>query len=97
MDKNVSPTLSENDLNRLWIASTRYYLGRATADTHSYCDSLATHWGGIPENIQSIIRRDIKEAIERDDRDRGEGKEYCALGHEIDSKKWRKIWADISH
>lgn len=96
MDKNTSQHLAEPDLNRLWIASTRYYLGRSTADTHSFCDSLLKHWGNIPENTQSIIRRDVYEAVERDDRDRNHGKEHCALGHDIDSQKWRSVFIGIS-
>lgn len=96
MNKNLPQYLPESDLNQLWIASCRYFLGRSTISTHAFCDSLLKHWGKIPKDTQSIIIRDIKEAIERDDRDRNNGREYRALGHEIDSQKWRSVLIGIS-
>ena len=42
-------TLSESDLEALWIGSFRYYIGRMTISTNSYCDLLMNNWDAIPK------------------------------------------------
>ncbi len=88
--------LSVDDLEMLWIGSFRYYLGRMTISTHSYCDSLIRNWSTIPERARSLIERDLLEEIKRDDRDRERGSEHKALGHDCDSQKWREVWKVVS-
>jgi len=85
-----------DDLDMLWIGSFRYYLGRMTISTHSYCDSLMRNWSEIPDRVKSVIERDLLEEIKRDDRDRERGSEHKALGHDCDSQKWREVWKVVS-
>jgi hypothetical protein len=88
--------LSIDDLDMLWIGSFRYYLGRMTISTHSYCDSLMCNWGTVPERAKVVIMRDLDEEIKRDDADRERGSEHKALGHDCDSQKWREVWKLVS-
>ena len=83
--------LSVDDLEMLWIGSFRYYLGRMTISTHSYCDALMRNWSSIPERGRYVIERDLLEEIKRDDLDRVSGSEHKALGHDCDSQKWREV------
>lgn len=84
------------NLEMLWIGSFRYYLGRMTISTHSYCDSLIHNWPVIPERAKTVILRELEEEIKRDDRDRESNKDHKALGHDCDSQKWREVWAVVS-
>jgi len=88
--------LSIDDLDMLWIGSFRYYLGRMTISTHSYCDSLMCNWGAIPERAKVVIIRDLEDAIKRDDDRMESGDAYKPLGHDCDSKKWREVWEVVS-
>lgn len=94
--KTKEHRLSVDDLDMLWIGSFRYYLGRMTISTHSYCDSLMRNWSAIPERAKHVILRELQEEIKRDDIDRESGKDYKALGHDCDSKKWREAWKVVS-
>ena len=88
--------MSLDDLEMLWIGSFRYYLGRMTISVHSYCDTLIKNWDDIPERAQFVIKRDLAEAIQRDDGDRSRGSEHKTLGHDCDSQKWREVMRFIS-
>ena len=88
--------LSIDDLDMLWIGSFRYYLGRMTISTHSYCDSLMCNWGVIPNRAKVVIARDLGDAIKRDDDRRESGDAYRPLGHDCDSQKWREVWKVVS-
>ncbi len=83
--------LSIDDLDMLWIGSFRYYLGRMTISTHSYCETLMNNFHTIPKRAREVIKRDLAEEILRDDRDRERGSEHKALGHDCDSQKWREV------
>ena len=87
--------LSIEELESLWIASFRYYLGRMTISTHSYCDSIVRNWPAIPERAKIVILRELQEEIKRDDRDRENRKDCKALGHDCDSQKWREVFSKI--
>lgn len=88
--------LSVDDLDMLWIGSFRYYLGRMTISTHSFCELLITNWAEIPKRAQVVIKRDLFEEIQRDDRDRESDRDHKALGHDCDSRKWREVWKVVS-
>ena len=83
--------LSIDDLDMLWIGSFRYYLGRMTISTHSYCETPMNNFHTIPKRAREVIKRDLAEEILRDDRDRERGSEHKALGHDCDSQKWREV------
>ena len=87
---------SKDDLDMLWIGSFRYYLGRMTIATHSFAESLVQHWGDIPERAQVVIKRDLQDAITRDDDCRANGDNYKPLGHDCDSKMWRAAFGAIN-
>ena len=89
--------MTDSDLCDLWIGAFRYYLGRMTISVHSFCDSLVKNWDSIPERAKFVIKRDLLEAIQHDDRDRhheidtGEMSYHKYLGHDCDSYKWRDV------
>jgi hypothetical protein len=87
--------LSIDDLDMLWIGSFRYYLGRMTISTHSYCETLMNHFHTIPKRAQEVIKRDLAEEIKRDDSDRENEREHKTLGHDCDSQKWREVMRRI--
>lgn len=88
--------ISKDDLDMLWIGAFRYYLGRSTIATHGFCESLVQHWGNIPKRSQVVIKRDLAEAIRRDDDDRENVRQHKALGHDCDSKMWRAVFDVIN-
>jgi len=97
---SLGVTYSES--SDLWIGAFRYYLGRTTASVHSFCNSLVKNWEFLPEMAQTIVKRDLLEAIHRDDLDRDCDKRvnfhssYKTLGHDCDSACWRGVYARIS-
>jgi hypothetical protein len=78
------------------IDAVRYATGRCTYQVGTTCDWLCAHWPRLPEHARSIIQRDVEEAFARDDRDRANGSQYKALGHDCDRRDWervRALWA----
>lgn len=94
-DKMKKQTLMAEELEMLWIGAFRYYLGRMTISTHSFCDALMENWLEIPKRAQIVIKRDLEEEINRDDMDRKAERDHCALGHDCDSQKWREVFVVI--
>jgi hypothetical protein len=60
-------TFNDLELHAVLINHTRYCLTRCSYAVGECCDLLKAKWSQIPENTQTIIRRDIKEAIEHGD------------------------------
>ena len=88
-------TLNEDDSALVWIGSFRYYLGRMTISVNSFCELLKTEWDNIPLPAQGVILRDLKEAIEADDRDRLRGSEHKRLGEDVDRSTWLNVMKSI--
>lgn len=88
--------MSEDLINMLWIGAFRYWCGRQTISVHSFCDELINEWVNLPYHVKSVIERDLKQAIEDDDRDRELGRECKTLGHDMDRAKWLEVFAAIS-
>ena len=61
------PAVTPEDTSMLWIAATRYYLGRTSYAVSGYCKLLRQEWLRLPAHVQHIIRRDIEEEFARDD------------------------------
>lgn len=88
----------------LWIASTRYYLGRMTADVGTFCALLIGAWDKLDDHTRTIIRRSVASEFERDDRARQLSADPSAtlhhdrrlpLGEDYDRREWekvRKLW-----
>lgn len=77
------------------IAAVRYCLGRQTYIVGDCADWLIEVWPHLHESAQTIIRRDIEEAFESDDRQRAGGMTYKALGDDCDRQQWdrvRRLW-----
>lgn len=80
------------------IAAVRYCLGRMTYITGNCADWLVEQWPYIKPSAQNVIKRDVEEAFERDDKARAEGDGLAlrALGMDCDRTEWkrvRKLWS----
>lgn len=73
------------------IAAFRYCLGRMTYIVGDCTDWLIEQWPILPDNVKSVIKRDIDEAIKADNKARAEGREYKPLGHDCDRASWLKV------
>ena len=60
-------TFSDSELHAVLINHTRYCLTRRSYAVSECCNLLKSKWSQIPVNTQTIICRDIKEAIDDDD------------------------------
>lgn len=86
----------------LWIASTRYYLGRMSYAVGDFCSHLIGAWPRLDDNTRDVIRRDVESEFERDDvarhtrmHDPGSRIPF-ALGMDCDRAEWekvRKLWS----
>lgn len=84
----------------LWIAATRYYLGRMTADVGEFCAHLIGAWSRLDDHTRDVIRRSVESEFERDDRARQLSADPSAtlhhgrclpLGEDYDRREWEKI------
>lgn len=73
------------------MAAVRYCLGRSTYIVSDCADWLVAVWPTLQPGMQAVIRRDIAEAIERDDRDRQDGREHKHLGMDMDRRVWVRV------
>jgi hypothetical protein len=80
------------DPHLLLISSQRYCIGRTSYIVGWWCESLIRAWPSVPENTKEILKRDLREAIEDDDRARADGETYLPLGHKCDRKAWEALW-----
>lgn len=89
----------------LWIASTRYYLGRMSYAVGDFCGHLIAAWPTLDDSTRNIIRRDVESEFERDDRMRDGWHNSTdphdrkplrfPLGMDCDRAEWekvRKLW-----
>jgi len=84
--------------DRLIHAAFRYYLGRMTIATCCFADDLAKAWPHLDKNVASMIRRELEEAFEQDDKQRSSGEPdrmYChnTLGQDCDRAAWELVRA----
>lgn len=87
-------------IERLVVASTRYYLGRMTAGTVDFAEGLVDAWERLPDGAKRSIRRELREAFEADNRSRARlanGKRdpmdssLHPLGMNCDRDAWEKV------
>ena len=82
----------------LLISTTRYYLGRMTAAGGSYAEQLGKAWPFLPCEVRDILRRDIEQKFDDDDRARDLGRTQdgpLPLGMDCDRDMWgmvRSAW-----
>lgn len=95
MSKKNPPraTLGDEDSAAIW--AFRYCLGRQTYAVGSCVDWLIDAWPLLDEHAKTIIARDLKEEIQRDDAFRAAGDSYKPLGWDCDRKEWVRLMAFI--
>ena len=77
-------------------ATVRYCLGRSTYIVGDCVDWLCAHWSALDQSAKLIIRRDVENAIARDDEARARGVGHLPLGMDMDRAEWlraRELWA----
>ena len=73
------------------ICAFRYCLGRMTYIVGDCVDWLCREWPLLSEHARQIIERDLREAIESDDRDRASGASFKTLGWDC----YRQLWESL--
>lgn len=95
MSKKQPPraTLGDRDSAAIW--AFRYCLGRQTYVVPMCVEWLIDAWPLLDEHAKTIIARDLKEEIQRDDAFRSAGDSYKPLGWDCDRKEWVRLMAFI--
>lgn len=100
-DPDVPSFLLRFKADDLIMSSTRYFLGRMTACAGAFAKDLADAWPHIPSDLRTIIRRDIRDKFEDDDRARELGRDGVhdplPLGMDCDRQMWevvRSAWKE---
>lgn len=86
-------TYGRDDL--MAIAAVRYCIGRRTYIVSDCVAWLRQVWPTLRESARAVIARDIREAIEQDDRARADGLSIRYLGDDCDRREWlslRDVW-----
>jgi hypothetical protein len=73
------------------VAAVRYCLGRKSYIVGDCKDWLIDQWLNISAKAQDVIRRDVEEAFEADDRARAAGNQYKPLGWDCDRDDWERV------
>ena len=77
------------------IAAFRYCLGRSSYIVGDCADWLGHKWPTLPPNVRTVIERDLREAIQRDDQSRQERDQHHPLGMDMDRRTWLGVMAMI--
>lgn len=86
--------LSRDD-STLWIGAFRYYLGRQTYAVSMFTEMLIARWSELTPTVQNLIRRELEEAIQRDQEEERQSLQYVrTLGHACDRQHWYAV-ADL--
>lgn len=75
------------------VAAFRYCLGRMTYIVSDCTEWLIEIWPILPDNVKTLIERELEEAFVRDDEHRADGNDYKALGHDCDRAAWLTVRA----
>jgi len=82
----------------IFIDAVRYCIGRKSYQVGVTTEWVCANWKHLPEHSRLIIKQDVEEAFERDDRMRADEKcssHYYPLGQDMDRKSWetvRELW-----
>ena len=77
--------------DRMIHQSFRYCLGRMSYAVGDWCQWCRGNWQDIPENEKAIIKRELEDAFEMDDRARAEDWSYKPLGMDMDRREWETV------
>jgi hypothetical protein len=70
-------------------AAFRYCLGRRTYIAGECVDWILANWNDWPENVQTIIQRDLEQEFERAE----QNPDWNPLGDDCDKREWEKVRA----
>jgi len=70
-------------------AAVRYCLGRRTYIVSDCADWILANWGDWPENVRTIIQRDLEHEFER----AAQNPDWNPLGDSCDKQEWEKVRA----
>lgn len=87
--------MTDDEKMTLWLGSFRYHMGRQTYAVGMFCEMLLRHWAEIPAKTQNLIRRELADEIERDNKAREAGDQYKPLGADIDRLQWINVARQI--
>ena len=87
--------MTDDQMMTLWLGSFRYHCGQMTYTLGLFVEMLIQHWPTLPEATKALIRRDLEEEFERDDRQRAESPTglWMPLGHDCDRTEWERVRA----
>jgi hypothetical protein len=75
------------------IAATRYCIGRRSYIVSDCVDWILANWSDWPENVKTIIQRDLEQEFER----AAQNPDWNPLGDGCDKREWekvRKLWEE---
>jgi hypothetical protein len=76
-------------------AAFRYCLGRQSYIVDDCATWLEDQWTSFEPNVRTVIERDLREAIQRDDDARANGSDLRPLGMAMDRESWLRVLAMI--
>lgn len=83
--------------NWMVIDAVRYAIGRRSYQVGITCEWLRNNWQNLSEHARTIVKNDVEEAFEFDDRDRANGDKNLYLGMDMDRREWegvRALWRE---
>jgi len=95
--KKIKPELT---LKEAWgfnglmaSAAFRYCLGRQTYIVGACADWIISNWEKFPQNVKTLIEREVEEEFEKDDKERmhNANATWLPLGHDCDRKEWERV------
>jgi hypothetical protein len=70
-------------------AAVRYCIGRRSYIVSDCADWILANWGDWPENVKTIIQRDIEQEFDRD----VQNPNWKPIGDDCDKREWEKVRA----
>ena len=71
------------------IAAVRYCIGRRSYIVSDCVDWILANWNDWPENVRTIIQRDLEQEFDRD----AQNPDWNPLGDDCDKREWKKVRA----
>jgi|688.fasta_scaffold223921_1 hypothetical protein len=71
------------------ISAVRYCIGRRSYIVSDCVDWILANWTDWPENVKTIIQRDLENEFER----AAQNPDWKPLGYDFDKREWEKVRA----
>ena len=97
--KKINPELNPKEAwgfdGLMASAAFRYCLGRQTYIVGACADWIISNWEKFPQNVKTLIEREVEEEFEKDDKERmhNANATWLPLGHDCDRKEWERVRA----